>query len=169
MSILVYDREHNFKKWFVYWIPATRTLGVKDGKDVVYEKTVTLAERTELLKVSKSLLEEKWSSLFSESGLHIEEVCEKELVLSFALQRNITLERTELSGKFDECLYLEYLRLKTLTNCSPTKRKRTASAVDHPVSSEDVKPSIVPKSAPIKKRTTRITAKAAEPEFVDLE
>lgn len=55
-----------------------------------------------------------FSALFAESGLHIEEVCEKELVLSFALQRNITLERTELDGKFDECLYLEYLVSRTL-------------------------------------------------------
>lgn len=90
MSILVYDREHNFKKWYIYWIPKTKMLGVKDDKDVVYEKMCTLQERTDILKVSKSLVEEKWSSLFSESGLHIE-------------------ERTELSGRFDECLYLEYL------------------------------------------------------------
>uniref|UniRef100_A0A1I7SZZ5 SPK domain-containing protein n=1 Tax=Caenorhabditis tropicalis TaxID=1561998 RepID=A0A1I7SZZ5_9PELO len=166
MSILVYDREHNFKKWYVYWIPKTKTLGVKDDKDVVYEKTCTLQERTELLKVSKTLVEEKWSSLFSESGLHIEEVCEKELVLTFALQRNITLERTELSGKFDECLYLEYLRLKTLTNVSPMKRKRTASSVEH-LKSEDVKPLLVPKIDPVKKRTTRMTAKATGPEFDD--
>lgn len=35
--------------------------GVKDGRDTIYEKTCTLAERTELLKVSKSLVEEKWT------------------------------------------------------------------------------------------------------------
>ncbi|EFO97211.1 hypothetical protein CRE_04335 [Caenorhabditis remanei] len=166
MSILVYDREHNFKKWYIYWIPKTKTLGVKDGTDVVYEKMVTLTERTELLKVSKSLVEEKWAALFSECGLHIEEVCDKELVLTFALQRNITLERTELSGNFDECLYLEYLRLKTLTNVSPMKRKRTASSVDH-LKPEDVKPMLVPKIDPVKKRTARMTAKATGPEFDD--
>lgn len=34
--------------------------GVKDDKDVVYEKMCTLQERTDILKVSKSLVEEKW-------------------------------------------------------------------------------------------------------------
>lgn len=164
---MVYDREHNFKKWYIYWIPKTKMLGVKDDKDVVYEKMCTLQERTDILKVSKSLVEEKWSSLFSESGLHIEEVCEKELVLTFALQRNITLERTELSGRFDECLYLEYLRLKTLTNVSPMKRKRTASTVEHVIRSDDIKPILAPKSDPVKKRTTRMAAKASGPEFDD--
>uniref|UniRef100_A0A8R1IAK3 Uncharacterized protein n=1 Tax=Caenorhabditis japonica TaxID=281687 RepID=A0A8R1IAK3_CAEJA len=169
-SILVFDREHNFKKWYIYWLPKTKTLGVKDSCDVVYEKTCTLQERTELLKVSKSLLEEKWSSLFSECGLHIEEVADKELVLSFALQRNITLERTELTGKYDDALYLEYLRLKTLTNYSPLKRKRTASCADHSTfnNSEDIKPAAAaaePKVAPVRKRTTRMAAKAAGPEF----
>ncbi|CAB3397672.1 unnamed protein product [Caenorhabditis bovis] len=162
-SILVYDREHNFKKWFVYWIPKSKTLGVKDAKDVVYEKEMTVQDRMDLLNVTKTLLEDKWSDLFAECGLHIESVADKEIVLSFALERNVTLEKAELTGDFDELLYLEYLRMKTMLNSSPTKRKRTASAVDPSTSVDEKLKS--PELVPLKKRITRSSAKSNGPQF----
>ncbi|KAF1750046.1 hypothetical protein GCK72_016591 [Caenorhabditis remanei] len=61
---------------------------------------------------------------------------------------------------------MNFQRLKTLTNVSPMKRKRTASSVDH-LKPEDVKPMLVPKIDPVKKRTARMTAKATGPEFDD--
>ncbi|CAI5451500.1 unnamed protein product [Caenorhabditis angaria] len=168
ISILVYEREFNLKKWFIYWIPKNRILGVKDSKNIAYEKIVPIQTRMDLMKVSKTLVEETWSDIFAQSALHIDQISEKELVLTFALQRNITLERCEeISGQFDELLYQEYTRLKTILNCSPkpeSTRKRTSSKIEE---STDSKSGIknVPNIAPLRKRTSKIISKPTGPTF----
>ncbi|CAD6193929.1 unnamed protein product [Caenorhabditis auriculariae] len=162
MKVLIFDREHNFTRWYVYWIPKTRTLGVTDGGSTYYERTCTIEDRMRLLNSSKTLLDDKWSDVFDQAGMKIEEISEKELTVSFACLQQITLVLNENKEVAKPLFSLLFEDRQALISDLSDNRKRTRT---RSLTEEGAK---IKKLAPVKKRVGKAKSKVSDgPKAVD--